>query len=391
MTVLSLQGAGHAVQGTRAGLRLIVVGSPEEAGRVVEQLNRGADFATLAKQRSVDPTAGDGGYLGRLDPARLRPELRAALQGVAPGQISEVVRIPTGYAILKIVPDSEVPSLPNPSPTRVLAVTAQGAVSYSIAVGGFAEAQAIFLRFSKPGGWNQDLRAVCELRKRSLSTALQQLERAVAPANPARASSGTPFDLLQTYYGYAQVLAYQGKVDDALEQWQVAGRIAQESVAAMAPEMNRTLGIGCFHKAEVENGLYRAPDDRCLFPPRADARFLEPGTSERAVKYFLDYLAQRPNDLEVRWLLNLAEMTLGRYPGGVPQPYLIPPSAFESAADIGRFVDVAPQAGLTAFSLAGGAIVDDFENRGLLDVVTSSMDVCESLHYFRNNGDGTFS
>ena len=116
-----------------------------------------------------------------------------------------------------------------------------------------------------------------------------------------------------------------------------------------------------------------------------------PEASERAVKYFLDYLAQKPDDLEVRWLLNLAEMTLGRYPGGVPPRYVVPLSAFESKADIGRFVDVAPEAGLTAFSLAGGAIVDDFENRGLLDVVTSSMDVCEPLHYFRNNGDGTFS
>ena len=43
------------------------------------------------------------------------------------------------------------------------------------------------------------------------------------------------------------------------------------------------------------------------------------------------------------------------------------------------------------FSLAGGAIVDDFDNDGLLDVVTSSMDVCEPLHFFHNNGDGTFA
>ena len=45
---------------------------------------------------------------------------------------------------------------------------------------------------------------------------------------------------------------------------------------------------------------------------------------------------------------------------------------------------------MNAFSLAGGAVVDTFENDGLLDVVTSSMDLCESLHYFKNKGDGTF-
>ena len=36
-------------------------------------------------------------------------------------------------------------------------------------------------------------------------------------------------------------------------------------------------------------------------------------------------------------------------------------------------------------------IVDDFDNDGLLDVVTSSMDMCEPMHFFHNNGDGTFT
>ncbi len=41
--------------------------------------------------------------------------------------------------------------------------------------------------------------------------------------------------------------------------------------------------------------------------------------------------------------------------------------------------------------MAGGVVVDDFRGNGLLDVVTSSMDACEPLHVFRNNGDGTFA
>ena len=40
---------------------------------------------------------------------------------------------------------------------------------------------------------------------------------------------------------------------------------------------------------------------------------------------------------------------------------------------------------------AGGVIVDDFDNDGLLDVITSSADMCDPLHFFHNNGDGTFS
>jgi hypothetical protein len=383
-------GAGQGPSGPLA-MRLIVVGSSAEADQITDQLKAGADFATLAKERSIDPTAADGGYLGRLELSTLRPELRVVVQRIGAGEITDVVRIPTGYAILKILPVSEVVPVVDPSPTRILAVAAQGAVSYSITVSGFVEADTIFVRFPKRAGWDQDLKAVCDIRQRSIPTAIEQLRRVVDGTFSPGTAKESPFDRLQTHYGWAQVLAYQGNLNDAIQRWMVAQRIADESVPAMGPEMNRTLGLACLHKAEMDNGLYRAPLDRCLFPRGRESRMAEPEAFDRAVKYFLAYLAQKPDDLEVRWLLNLAEMALGRYPDGVPQRYLVPLSAFESKADIGRFVDVALEAGLTAFSLAGGAIVEDFDNRGLLDVVTSSMDVCEPLHYFRNNGDGTFS
>jgi len=75
----------------------------------------------------------------------------------------------------------------------------------------------------------------------------------------------------------------------------------------------------------------------------------------------------------------------------VPAAFLIPESNFHSKENIGRFVDRAPAAGLNVFGAAGGLIVDDFDNDGLLDVVITSMNVCEPLHFFHNNGDGTFS
>ena len=93
----------------------------------------------------------------------------------------------------------------------------------------------------------------------------------------------------------------------------------------------------------------------------------------------------------MRWLLNLAYMMVGKYPDGVPPRYLIPPSAFASAEDVGRFLDVAPQAGLNVFASAGGVIVDDLSGNGRFDVVTSNFYSCGPLHYFGNNGDGTFT
>jgi hypothetical protein len=93
----------------------------------------------------------------------------------------------------------------------------------------------------------------------------------------------------------------------------------------------------------------------------------------------------------VKWLLNLAYMTTGGYPSRVPPVHLIPPSALTSTDTVGRFVDVAPRAGLTSFASAGGVIVDDFDNDGRLDVVTSSFNSCESMHFFHRDADGRFS
>jgi hypothetical protein len=88
----------------------------------------------------------------------------------------------------------------------------------------------------------------------------------------------------------------------------------------------------------------------------------------------------------------LAYMTLGEYPDGVPAKYRLTAPATETPGEsIGRFVDVAHEAGLDSFQLSGGVIVEDFENRGFFDVVTSSYDVCGHLLFFHNNGDGTFS
>lgn len=109
------------------------------------------------------------------------------------------------------------------------------------------------------------------------------------------------------------------------------------------------------------------------------------------MQHFLNYLARRQDDLEVKWLLNLTYATLGQYPNGVPQKYLVPLSSFISKERVGRFVDVAPQAKLDLFGMAGGVIVDDFDNDGFFDVVTSSFDYCYSLRFLHNNGDGTFS
>src|SRR5690606_9024221 len=102
-------------------------------------------------------------------------------------------------------------------------------------------------------------------------------------------------------------------------------------------------------------------------------------------------LEEFPEDLEVRYLLNIAYQTLGEYPAKVPKEYVIDPAWFTSEIEIPRFRDVAADLGVNTLSLAGGAVVDDFTNDGWLDIVVSSWGAHEGMNFYVNNGVGTFT
>ena len=83
--------------------------------------------------------------------------------------------------------------------------------------------------------------------------------------------------------------------------------------------------------------------------------------------------------------------TLGTYPEGVPKAHLIPQHALESDEPFPRFVNIARRLGVDTFSNAGGAIADDFDNDGYLDLMISTWDPTRPIRFFRNNQDGIFS
>jgi tetratricopeptide (TPR) repeat protein len=372
-------------------LQIIVVPSLAQAQQVLERLNRGEDFAGVAREVSTDPTASSDGFMGKLDPGTLRLELRNALQGVGPGQISQIVHIPSGYAILKVAQQESGGANYMGSGGPNLALSAAGNIRYVLDVGGIMEVESILSQYPKPPAWDQDPLMICSMRKESISSVLHRMDEIFSPDNRATLSRFSPLDLMQAHHGLGQIYAYQGRMVPAIDEYQKAYEIAKATVPAAIPQMEETLGMAFLHQSEMENEVYLSPGDRCLFPPSLASPYLKTDSSKRAVEHLLKFLELNPGDLEGRWVLNLAYMTLGKYPDGVPEKYRVSPSLFKSREDIGRFPDVAAKVGLNSFSLAGGVIVDDFENNGLLDVVTSSMDSCGAMHYFHNNGDGTFS
>jgi hypothetical protein len=150
------------------------------------------------------------------------------------------------------------------------------------------------------------------------------------------------------------------------------------------------IGVAHLHKAQMENGLFHRPGDRCLLP-RTPALPLEASADfDEAIKAFLALLEASPDDVELKWLLNAAYMSTGGYPSRVPARHLIPPAAFSSSEDVGRFIDVSAAAGVESFSSAGGVVVDDFDNDGRLEILTSNFDSCGGMQLFRRRAGGIF-
>jgi hypothetical protein len=141
----------------------------------------------------------------------------------------------------------------------------------------------------------------------------------------------------------------------------------------------------------MDNGLYHAPGDRCLLSVRGGQPLQKTEDFDRAADVFMKLLSARPDDIEAKWLLNVGHMATGGYPAQVPARYAIPTADFASAEDVGRFVDVSAKAGVDSFSLAGGVIVDDFDNDGVLEILTSNFDSCGQMRLFRRGPDGTFA
>lgn len=369
-------------------LGIIVVSSLDQAEHEINQLQLGADFRALAKKDSIDVTADNGGYMGKMAISTLRPEMREALAGMKPGDVSKPFKSPLGYAILKIF--KEVPSAGQASAAGGNAGTdSTGSVKYVFTVGGINEYELGLRQASQLPGWDPTPEAVCRAKDDPRNK--QRLEQALSPENLPALEAKSPLDVLYAYYSLGEMNGLEGNMGEAIKQYENAREATASTIPSAAIKLEEALGTSYLHKSEMENDIYHRPGDRCLLPMLPSSKYAKTEDSENAVQHFLKYLSANPNDLEVKWLLNYAYMTLGEYPDKVPPQYLIPASAFKPEEEMPRFHDVAPQAGLDAFSLSGGLIVDDFENNGRLDVVKSSIDSCVPLQYFHNNGDGTFS
>jgi peptidyl-prolyl cis-trans isomerase C len=82
--------------------RHILVESEDEAKQIVEELKKGGDFAEIAKKKSKDPGASDGGDLGYFTKEQMVPEFSKVAFELETGKISDPVKSQFGWHVIKV-------------------------------------------------------------------------------------------------------------------------------------------------------------------------------------------------------------------------------------------------------------------------------------------------
>ncbi len=82
--------------------RHILVPTEDEAKAIVAELKNGADFAALAKEKSKDPGAAEGGDLGYFTKEQMVPEFAEVAFKLDKGQISDPVKTQFGWHVIKV-------------------------------------------------------------------------------------------------------------------------------------------------------------------------------------------------------------------------------------------------------------------------------------------------
>ena len=350
----------------------LVLAESERQARVVGRAMRTGFFVD---QLLIPDTS----YVGRFPWSRLNPSQRNALKEARPGEPHLLTLSSGKLVVARVLPTG---------PPALLGETEYAETQEEIwAVLSVGPTDLRMLSYEVDVD-TEDLAAICQSKRRQIDDQLRDARAKVAALPP-----GAPLpEVVQAHATLTSALSLKGQMAEAIQAIGVlAGRLPPQVPGdrrSYRDILHQVLGILELRRGEVDNCLHHHNREMCLFPLSEAARHVEDDGARRAFGHFTRFLERHPADLEVRWLLNIAAMTLGSYPGGVPERFRIGPESFASTVDPGRFWDVAGPAGVARSDNAGGSVTDDFDGDGLLDIVVSSRDPCEPLRLYLNRGGG---
>lgn len=191
------------------------------------------------------------------------------------------------------------------------------------------------------------------------------------------------------YFNYVKELLNDGKTDLAISSINdlFKNNPSLSTLTKQSSILHELLAVCYLRKGEQENCQENHNDESCIIPISKNGQHQKQFGSEKAIEKYKQLLSFNPNDTQSRWLLNIAYMTLGEYPEGVPKQYLIP---IGTKLKNSPLKNVATQMGIDFFGLAGGSIAEDFNQDGFYDIITSSWGSQGQIKYYESDGAGSF-
>ena len=207
----------------------------------------------------------------------------------------------------------------------------------------------------------------------------------------ATADPNTKFQLI---FLYCMELLNAGRtkesIDAILELMKQTGT-TEEAMSDRTKPLFDLLGIAYLRLGEQDNCIMNHNGYSCILPLQNPAIHSMKEGSTKAAEVYKAILKKYPDDLSAVWLLNLASMTLGEYPKGIPVPFRLPATAMASHGMIPRFENIATLLGVDMDGHAGGCCVEDFNGDGYLDILASAWNLTDQMRLYMNNGDGSFT
>jgi len=184
-----------------------------------------------------------------------------------------------------------------------------------------------------------------------------------------------------------------GLIDKAIEHYSEARQTLPKIAEKLSSEDHQRylfqIAIGYLRLAESENCVHCQTGESCILPISGGGLHGQKIGSEESIKVLEELLGLNPDHLAAKWLLNIASMTLGKYPEAVPEDYRIDPSKF-AGEPFPKFLNNAKKMGIATLSLSGGVIADDFTGDGSIDLVVSDWSTNGQIRFFVNDGNGNF-